>query len=80
MISDSVVDAHRFFEELVLSDQEKEYEGYLKEIRSRLTFMVDVGLDYPTLDRESGSLSGGEAQRIRLATGGGLSGCGLCVR
>ncbi|MEW6569190.1 MAG: excinuclease ABC subunit UvrA [Chloroflexota bacterium] len=40
----------------------------LKEIRSRLSFMVDVGLDYLTLDRKAGTLSGGEAQRIRLAT------------
>ena len=40
----------------------------LKEIRARLQFMVDVGLDYLTLDRSAGSLSGGEAQRIRLAT------------
>jgi excinuclease ABC subunit A len=40
----------------------------LKEIRSRLGFLVDVGLDYLTLDRSAGSLSGGEAQRIRLAT------------
>src|SRR5439155_6912782 len=39
----------------------------LKEIRSRLGFLVDVGLDYLTLDRAAGSLSGGEAQRIRLA-------------
>ena len=77
IIADSVVDAHRFFEELVLSDQEQRItKDILKEIRSRLTFMVDVGLDYLTLDRESGSLSGGEAQRIRLATqiGAGLVG------
>jgi excinuclease ABC subunit A len=40
----------------------------IKEIRARLSFMLDVGLDYLTLDRESGTLSGGEAQRIRLAT------------
>src|SRR5207237_10549009 len=40
----------------------------LKEIRARLTFMFDVGLDYLSLDRAAGSLSGGEAQRIRLAT------------
>lgn len=43
-------------------------ERVLKEIRDRLTFLVDVGLDYLTLDRSAGSLSGGEAQRIRLAT------------
>lgn len=43
-------------------------EGILKEIKNRLTFLIDVGLDYLTLSREAGSLSGGEAQRIRLAT------------
>ncbi len=49
----------------------------LKEIRDRLTFMVNVGLDYLTLDRAAGTLSGGEAQRIRLATqiGSQLMGC-----
>ncbi len=48
----------------------------LKEIRSRLTFLRNVGLDYLTLDRSSATLSGGEAQRIRLATqiGSALSG------
>ena len=48
----------------------------LKEIRDRLTFLVDVGLDYLTLARGSGSLSGGESQRIRLASqiGSGLTG------
>ena len=58
-----------FMEELKLSaQQEKIGELILKEIRSRLKFLVDVGLDYLTLSRATGSLSGGEAQRIRLAT------------
>ncbi len=58
-----------FFKTLVLSDQEKNIAGdVIKEIQERLQFLADVGLDYLTLDRESGSLSGGEAQRIRLAT------------
>lgn len=77
IISDSVLDAAHFFEGLRLSDQEERItQDILKEIRSRLRFMVEVGLDYLTLDRESGSLSGGEAQRIRLATqiGAGLVG------
>ncbi len=77
MIGDSVADAAQFFGELVLREQEELItRDVLKEIRSRLGFMVDVGLDYLTLDRESGSLSGGEAQRIRLATqvGAGLVG------
>jgi len=77
MITDSVVDSHRFFETLKLTRQEQLItKEILKEIRSRLGFMVDVGLDYLTLDRESGTLSGGEAQRIRLATqiGAGLVG------
>ncbi|HPH94495.1 MAG TPA: excinuclease ABC subunit UvrA [Anaerolineaceae bacterium] len=48
--------------------QQKIAERILKEIQARLTFLVDVGLDYLTLKRSAGSLSGGEAQRIRLAT------------
>ena len=77
IIGDSVSDAAHFFKRLKLSNQEERItRDILKEIRSRLDFMVDVGLDYLTLDRESGSLSGGEAQRIRLATqiGAGLVG------
>jgi excinuclease ABC subunit A len=77
IINDSVVDAENFFQGLELTKQEGLItKEILKEIRSRLGFMVNVGLDYLTLDRESGTLSGGEAQRIRLATqiGAGLVG------
>ena len=75
----SVVEAHRWFEKLpkALSKKQNEIAGrILKEIRDRLTFLLDVGLDYLTLSRNSGSLSGGESQRIRLASqiGSGLSG------
>ncbi len=65
----SVVEAKNFFENLELSPREKMIaKQILKEIKSRLSFMMDVGLEYLTLDRASGSLSGGESQRIRLAT------------
>ncbi len=77
IITDSVLDAADFFQTLELTKQEELItKEILKEIRSRLGFMVNVGLDYLTLDRESGTLSGGEAQRIRLATqiGAGLVG------
>lgn len=73
----SVKEAARFFTDLKLTPTEKLIgHQVLKEIRSRLTFMQNVGLDYLTLDRRSGTLSGGEAQRIRLATqiGAGLVG------
>lgn len=69
--------AHRFFENLDLTEtQTKIAEDALKEIRGRLTFLLDVGLDYLTLDRTAPTLSGGEAQRIRLASqiGSGLVG------
>ena len=66
-----------FFEKLKLTDEEKTIaHEVVREIRSRLAFLKDVGLSYLTLNRESGTLSGGEAQRIRLATqiGSGLTG------
>ncbi len=65
----SVKEAVAFFESLGLAGTRKKIATeILKEIRERLGFLSDVGLDYLTLDRSSGTLSGGEAQRIRLAT------------
>ncbi|GAB4369049.1 MAG: excinuclease ABC subunit UvrA [Deltaproteobacteria bacterium] len=65
----SIREALDFFESLSLSDRKEEIAArILKEIRARLTFLADVGLDYLTLDRASSTLSGGEGQRIRLAT------------
>lgn len=73
----SIRDAVTFFNDIQLSERE-ELIGHqiLKEIRARLNFLFNVGLGYLTLSRTAGSLSGGEAQRIRLATqiGSGLSG------
>ncbi|MCT2250142.1 excinuclease ABC subunit UvrA [Kocuria rhizophila] len=66
-----------FFEELELSDRDAQIgDQVLKEIVARLTFLIDVGLDYLNLERAAATLSGGEAQRIRLATqiGAGLVG------
>ncbi len=66
-----------FFEHLELTDKEAEIaKTILKEITSRLNFLIDVGLDYITLNRNSATLSSGESQRIRLATqiGSGLTG------
>jgi excinuclease ABC subunit A len=74
----SIREAKHFFgAELVLSEREKTIAHQaLKEIQERLNFLVDVGLDYLTLERAAESLSGGEAERIRLATqiGSGLVG------
>jgi len=65
----SIENLLKFFLELKLSAQEKEIAKLiLREIESRLKFLLNVGLDYLTLSREARSLSGGEAQRIRLAT------------
>jgi excinuclease ABC subunit A len=65
----SIKQSLAFFEEPKLTAQETEIARLiLKEIRERLSFLTGVGLDYLTLDRTSGSLSGGEGQRIRLAT------------
>ena len=61
--------AHEFFNSLTLNQREQTIAyQILKEIRSRLEFLLNVGLDYLSLDRTAGTLSGGEAQRIRLAT------------
>jgi excinuclease ABC subunit A len=65
----SVVEGIEFFQNLKLSEKEQEIaRQVLKEIRSRLGFLEHVGLGYLTLSRNAGTLSGGEAQRIRLAT------------
>ena len=73
----SIVDFRRFIDDLQLSAMQQAIGAQiLKEIRARITFLIDVGLDYLALSRATGTLSGGEAQRIRLATqiGSGLVG------
>ncbi|WP_337610654.1 excinuclease ABC subunit UvrA [Mitsuokella jalaludinii] len=73
----TIREADAFFTQLTLTQREtKIARQILKEIHARLNFLLDVGLDYLTLSRSAGTLSGGEAQRIRLATqiGSGLQG------
>ena len=73
----SLVDAYEFMQLLELTDREAHIAAaVLREIRARLEFLIEVGLNYLNLSRAAGSLSGGEAQRIRLATqiGSGLTG------
>ncbi|GAB3027237.1 excinuclease ABC subunit UvrA [Bowmanella dokdonensis] len=73
----SIADALKFFETLALSGQRAQIaEKILKEIRDRLSFLVNVGLNYLSMSRSADTLSGGEAQRIRLASqiGAGLVG------
>lgn len=65
----SIAGAYAFLKQLSLSEKERQIAHLvLKEIQNRLQFLLDVGLDYLTLSRAAGTLSGGEAQRIRLAT------------
>lgn len=76
-VDEPVKEALQFFTHLKLSEKNRQIAApILKEINERLTFLYNVGLDYLTLNRRSGTLSGGEAQRIRLATqiGSRLSG------
>lgn len=77
LVSMSIKDAYNFFEKLKLTEREKNISKVvMREVESRLLFMLNVGIDYLSLDRRAHTLSGGEAQRIRLASqlGSGLVG------
>ncbi|MBO4859852.1 MAG: excinuclease ABC subunit UvrA [Treponema sp.] len=74
----SVADSIQFFDEINFTESESQIAmQILKEIRARLRFLRDVGLDYLTMERAAETLSGGEAQRIRLATQIGSALCGV---
>ena len=75
----SIDELHQYLKNLKLSAQQELIgQQVLKEIRTRVGFLIDVGLDYLSLSRATGTLSGGEAQRIRLATQIGSGLCGVC--
>ena len=75
----SIGDLHAFLQEMTLTPQQELIgKQVLKEIRARVGFLMDVGLDYLSLSRATGTLSGGEAQRIRLATQIGSGLVGVC--
>ena len=75
----SIGDLHAFLQEMTLTKQQELIgKQVLKEIRARVGFLMDVGLDYLSLSRATGTLSGGEAQRIRLATQIGSGLVGVC--
>lgn len=77
--SQSISALHEFLQNMELTEtQQLIGKQVLKEIRARVGFLMDVGLDYLSLSRATGTLSGGEAQRIRLATQIGSGLCGVC--